>query len=79
MGSLIGGGIGALGGGASRYLYQSNPDIAKSMDQGLQAARNFFVDTPGTDSPGMVGSFAQGLIDRTNRALNAKPGTPGTP
>lgn len=41
MGGLIGGGLGAAGGGLTRYLYQTNPDAKSKIDSGLGAVSDF--------------------------------------
>ena len=41
MGSILGGGIGALGGGAGRYLYQNNPGARETMNKGINAISDF--------------------------------------
>lgn len=38
MGSILGGGIGALGGGGAKYLYQNNPDAKGMIDTGIDRA-----------------------------------------
>lgn len=41
MGSLIGGGLGAAGGGLARYLYQNNPGAKSKIDAGLGSVSDF--------------------------------------